>query len=348
MVLRGTATDSEEQTMADRLPGEHETGYRGSREAELGFPGGETALLVIDPVNDFLSEGGAAWDLTKSTVAKNDVVQSLRRVIEATRAHGVPVIYAPMAYTAEDYEEHQLHRRSGIHRIMFERKMFLAGSWGAEVHAELTPQAGDTILEPHKGTDVFETDLPGHLDRFGTTHLVICGMTANLCCESTGRTAVERGYDVTYLSDAIGAESLPAYEASIHINYPLLGNAVMEVGEFLAALERAVGPNIPEKGDSVIGSDRGSLGSIEEVVLAGEISYMKVTRGVIFDKETYIPLDAVVRRVGTEVFVNMPRLVVGKMPWDAKPTSARRHDQVGPAAHTVDKLYRSVAPTGTK
>jgi hypothetical protein len=44
---------------------------------------------------------------------------------------------------------------------------------------------------------------------------------------------------VTFLSDAIGAESLPAYEASIHLNYPLIGNAVLEVDEFLAAIQRA-------------------------------------------------------------------------------------------------------------
>jgi ureidoacrylate peracid hydrolase len=60
--------------------------------------------------------------------------------------------------------------------------------------------------------------------------------TSNLCCESTGRHATKHGYQVTFLSDAIGAESLPAYEASIHIDYPLIANAAMEVDEFLAAL----------------------------------------------------------------------------------------------------------------
>jgi len=45
--------------------------------------------------------------------------------------------------------------------------------------------------------------------------LVIAGMTANLCCESTGRHAMEHGYDVTFISDAIGAAGLPAYEAAV-------------------------------------------------------------------------------------------------------------------------------------
>ena len=62
---------------------------------ELGFPRGATALLVIDPVNDFLSEGGAAWDMTKGTVEKNDVVASLARTVAGARARGVPVIFGP-------------------------------------------------------------------------------------------------------------------------------------------------------------------------------------------------------------------------------------------------------------
>ncbi len=94
---------------------------------------------MIDPVNDFLSEGGAAWEMTKSTVKKNDVVARLQRLIAASRDAGVPVLFAPMAYTQEDYLDHGLARRSGIHRLMFETKMFLAGSWGADFHPDRRP-----------------------------------------------------------------------------------------------------------------------------------------------------------------------------------------------------------------
>ena len=88
--------------------------YRAKGAAITGFPPDRTALLVIDPVNDFLSEGGAAWDLTESTVKKNDVVGSLRRVIDGAHERRVAVLFAPMAYTEEDYAHHQLQRRTGI------------------------------------------------------------------------------------------------------------------------------------------------------------------------------------------------------------------------------------------
>lgn len=334
----------------DRPDGRGHATYRLKGSEEVTFPPGKTALLVVDPVNDFLSEGGAAWELAKSTVKKNDVVGSLKRLIDGARDRGVPVLFGPMAYTAEDYENEELQRRSGINRIMFERQMFLAGSWGADFHPDLRPRDEEIVLLPHKGVDLFETDLPDHLERLGITHLVIAGMTANLCCESTGRTAMEKGYDVTFLSDAIGAENLPAYEASIHVNYPLIANAVMEVDEFLAVVDAAAEPRMRvETGDTVYGSDRGKIGTVEEVVEPSDETegYLLVERGTILERDTYIPLDAVVRRAGTDVVVNVPKIVVGKMPWDERPSRGDHRSKLGPHAGEVAKLYGSRGPTAT-
>jgi ureidoacrylate peracid hydrolase len=334
----------------DRLGRDGEGGatYLPKGETGVTFPPDRTALLVIDPVNDFLSEGGAAWDLTKNTVKLHNVVENLKHAIEGARERGIPVLFGPMAYTEEDYAERALHRRSGINRIMFERKMFLAGSWGADFHPDLQPQAGDIVLLPHKGTDVFETDLPDHLQRLGVTHLVIAGMTANLCCEGTGRHATEEGYDVTFLSNAIGSESIPSYEASVHLNYPLIGNAVMEVEEFLSAVGRSdAGPVRVQVGDVVRGSDHLEIGEVEEVVdaTATHEAYMLVPRGMIFETDTYIPQDAVVKRAGKEVFINVPKLVVGKMPWGEPPTRAEQQAKRGPPARDVARLYRSRSPS---
>ncbi len=304
--------------------------YRLKGERATGFVPEQTALLVIDPVNDFLSEGGADWDMARSTVEKHDVVGHLKKAIEGARQRYIPVLFAPMAYTAEDYENEELQRRSGINRMMFEKKMFLAGSWGADFHPKLRPNEDEIVLLPHKGVDVFETDLPDHLERLGTTHLVISGMTANLCCESTGRHAMERGYDVTFLRDAIGADTLAAYEASIRLNYPLIGNAVLDVAEFFAAVNTA--RPLPKKGDEVVGSDHLTVGTVEEVVQgdAETPGYLAVPRGLVFERETFIPLDAVVKVGDGEVFINVPRLFVGNMPWDEPPTSATRQEKLGP------------------
>jgi ureidoacrylate peracid hydrolase len=323
--------------------------YLAKNDATLSFPKDRTILLVIDPVNDFLSEGGAAWEMTKATVKLHDVVGNMKRAIEAARMHGIPVLYGPMAYTEEDYADEKLHRRTGINRIMFEQKMFLAGSWGADFHPELRPREDEIVLLPHKGTDVMHTDLPEHLERLGTTHMVIIGMTANLCCESTGRHAAEAGFDVTYLSDAIGSESVPSYEAAVRLNFPLIGNAVMKVDEFIAALESA-NVSAVQTGDAVYGSDHMEIGTVERVVAAaGDVeAHLVVPRGMIFEKETYIPLHAVVKRAGTDVFINVPKLVVGKMPWSEPPAGRQQREKFGPPMSAVGNLYGSVTASSQR
>lgn len=330
-----------------KLPDSNNTSAAGSgANDERTFSAERTALLIIDPVNDFLSEGGAAWDLTKGTVEKNDVVPNLRRLIAGARDGRIPVLFGPMAYTEEDYADEGWQRRSGINRVMFERKMFLAGTWGADFHPDLRPREDETVLLPHKGTDVFETDLPEHLERLGTRQVVIAGMTANLCCESTGRHATEHGYDVTFIWDAIGAESLPAYEASIRVNYPLIANGVMSVDEFLEAVAGQSRLAV-QAGDTVRGSDHGEIGTVERVESAGEAGgFLVVPRGIVFGKDIYIPLDAVVKRSGTTVFINVPKLVVGYMPWSEPPTAEAQRAKRGPRRSEVEQLYGSRSPSG--
>lgn len=330
---------NESNTKATYLP-KNETGN--------SYPTDRTVLLVIDPVNDFLSEGGAAWELTKKTVGMNNVIENLQRVIAGARAAGIPVLFGPMAYTEEDYADEQLQKRSGINRMMFEMKMFQAGSWGADFHPDLTPQAGDIILQPHKSCDVLQTDLADELKNRETTHLVIAGMTANLCCESTGRHAMERGYDVTFIADAIGATGVMEYEAAININFPLIANAVIKTDDFLAAISGSTNDSMAvQEGDTVRGSDGGEIGTVEKVILSrfpGE-GYILVPMGMIFTTDTYIPLDAIVKRTGTDVIINVPKLVAGKMPWTEPPSAASQKEKQGQPAAQVDKLYGSYSPT---
>lgn len=340
--MEATTTPSLGQPASGRVT------YLPKGEAASKFLPERTALLVIDPVNDFLSEGGAGWEDVKTTVTMNNVIANLKRAIDGARRCGIPVVFGPMAYTAEDYADQELQRRSGINRLMFEKRMFVAGSWGADFHPELRPRADETVLLPHKSIDLFETDLPLHLRRLDTTHLVIAGMTANLCCESTGRRAMEQGLDVTFLSDAIGAAGLMAYEASIRVNYPLIANAVMVVDEFLAAVEASVQHRTePQPGDTVVGSDHGAIGTIDQVVPPSPETpgFLRVPRGLIFSHDTYIPWDAITKRAGTQVFINIPKLLIAEMPWREAPTHQNRQAKAGPRSQVVGQLYGSHSPT---
>ncbi len=146
---------------------------------------------------------------------------------------------------------------------------------------------------------------------------------------------------VTALSAAIAADNLAAYEAAIRVNYPLIANAVIEVEEFLVAVDAGTGSRSGvQAGDTVRGSDHGEIGTVEQVVEATEETdgYLVVPRGLIFQTDAFIPLDAVVKRAGNEVFINVPKLLVGQMPWSEPPSRAERQAKRGPRGNDVDKL----------
>jgi hypothetical protein len=134
---------------------------------------------------------------------------------------------------------------------------------------------------------------------------------------------------------------------SVQVNYPLIANAVMEVDEFLAAIDASAAKQDVQPGDEVRGFDHGEIGTVERVVEATNDAqaHLVVPRGLIFEREMFIPLDAVVKRAGTTVFINAPKLIVGKMPWDAVPSQVDSQEKLGPPAATVEKLYGSRSPS---
>jgi hypothetical protein len=73
---------------------------------------------------------------------------------------------------------------------------------------------------------------------------------------------------------------------------------------------------------------------------------MLVPSGLIFKTDTYIPLDAVVKCIGTDVFINIPKLIIATMPWKEPASRSDKREKQGPAASEVDKLYRSYSPSG--
>jgi len=89
------------------------------------------------------------------------------------------------------------------------------------------------------------------------------------------------GFDVTFLSDAMRAASLPEYEAAIRLNLPLIANAVLTVDEFLAAIRAlTAGRADAQPGDAVRGSDHEEIGTVAKVVDATAVCAPRVTHGV--------------------------------------------------------------------
>jgi nicotinamidase-related amidase len=193
-----------------------------------------TGLVLIDTVNDIFSENGKGYSLFKDEFARIGVLDNLVRLLAGARERKMPIFFCPMSYTEEDFTTWK--HLSGIHQEMYEKRLFEAGSWGADFHPQLGPRPGEITITPHKNIDVIaNTDLDVQLRQHGVEYVAIGGMIGTLCVESTVRSAMERGYHVTTFTDAtaaIGGEDV--HEAMVQ-RYRMISHATLDVDGFLAA-----------------------------------------------------------------------------------------------------------------
>ncbi|MCH8272366.1 MAG: cysteine hydrolase [Candidatus Marinimicrobia bacterium] len=190
-----------------------------------------TALLVIDPQNDFLAETGAVWDLVGEGVVKNQVVDKLSKLIAKAKESGMEVFYSPHYY---DKEFEAWKDNNPIDSLMFERKMFDRNSSGSDFHPKLTPDDSTIICAPHKNLSGFHTsDVDIQLRKRGIKTIYLCGMSANLCVESHMRDAEEKGYKVIVINDATAAPGDAAYDAAL-VNYGFIAHESITAEEALS------------------------------------------------------------------------------------------------------------------
>jgi nicotinamidase-related amidase len=177
-----------------------------------------TALVVTDPQNDFLSPKGVTWGLVGRSVEQNKAVEHIEALFKAATANGYDVFISPHYY----YPTDQGWRFGGsvekmMHEIhMFDRKGALtlegfAGS-GADWLERYKPfiEDGITIVaSPHKVYGPESNDLVLQLRKRGKSQVLLAGMSANLCVEAHLRELLEQGFIVELRLVAVAEESQP-------------------------------------------------------------------------------------------------------------------------------------------
>ncbi|WP_020124161.1 isochorismatase family cysteine hydrolase [Streptomyces canus] len=200
------------------------------------YPVERTALVLIDATNDFIADGGKAWPGLREVCEEVGTVPNMKRVLEAARTVGIQVLHAPMETQPWDYGPWK--HRTPSHGDMFHAQLFQAGTWGAEIHPDFTPADGEVVVTAHKTFDAFHgTDMDTQLRQRDIDHLILCGLTTNTCVDSTGRDAVEKGYHVTFVSDAVATFTMDMHRASIDLNWPRYAHRISTTDEVVAALE---------------------------------------------------------------------------------------------------------------
>ncbi len=204
--------------------------------AHLKFDKEITAILVIDPYNDFISEGGKIWDRLKAVAEANQCVPHMLQVLNTARNAELRVFYAlHRRYRPGDYETWKYI--APIPKAAWSRKSFEYGTWGGEIRPEFTPQPGDIVALEHWCSSGFaNTDLDLLLKKHGVQKLIVIGLIAHTCVEATVRFAAELGYEVTLVKDATADYSDAEMHAAIDVNLPNYAGAIVTTSDVVEAI----------------------------------------------------------------------------------------------------------------
>lgn len=214
----------------------------------MDFHKRDTALVVIDPQNDVLSEHGISWELVGASVTENNTVENLARLFGAAKKANYGVFVSPHYLYPHDQAWHY----GGIveHMMLDDKEFFRPDPIGDEGFANsgadwlerykpFIEDGKTVVVSPHKMWGPQTNDLVFQLRKRQLNKVILCGMLANLCVESHLRELLEQGFEVAVVKDATAAPRHPTigdgYKAAL-INYGFIANAVLTTEQAVQAM----------------------------------------------------------------------------------------------------------------
>jgi nicotinamidase-related amidase len=159
-----------------------------------------SALLVVDLQNDTVGGQGAFADSGAADFARrHGVLEQARRLVDAARAAGVPVIFV---WHVDEPGHRDSTRNAMLFRGIVEADGLVRGTWGVAPVAGLEPQNGDAVVEKQRMSAFNCTTLDTKLRGLGVTTIVVCGAWTNFAIEHTCRDGADFGYEVVLATDA--------------------------------------------------------------------------------------------------------------------------------------------------
>ncbi|CAH0347914.1 cysteine hydrolase family protein [Aquabacterium sp. CECT 9606] len=183
---------------------------------EYSFSMAHTALLIIDMQRDFIEPGGFGETLGNDVSLLAAIVPTVKRVLEAWRASGGCVIHTREGHLPDLSDCPPAKRLRGAPKLRIGDegpmgRILIQGEPGHAIIPELAPIDGEVVIDkPGKGA-FYGTGLGEVLEARGITHLIVMGVTTEVCVQTTMREANDRGYDCLLVED--GTESyFPAFK----------------------------------------------------------------------------------------------------------------------------------------
>ena len=184
------------------------------------------ALLLVDLENDIVKGRLAPADADRTF---GPVMANCRRLLDAARAGGVPVIFTRVAFRPgyADANPHSPARKLG--------DVLLIDTWGTEIVEELQPLPGETVITKKRSSAFFGSELEIVLRGLGVRSLILTGGATNRAVESTARDAHAYDYEVLVVADACAAMKPELHEPSLRSMADFFGS-VYSTDDVLAAL----------------------------------------------------------------------------------------------------------------
>jgi nicotinamidase-related amidase len=177
---------------------------------EFEFDPQSTALMIIDMQRDFVEPGGFGEALGNDVSILRSTIAPTRAVLDAARGKGMLIIHTREGHRPDlaDCPPTKIVRGRGAKRIGDPGPMgriLVRGEPGHDIIPELYPKAGEIVLDkPGKGA-FCATDLDLMLRNRGIKSLIVCGVTTEVCVNTTVREANDRGFECVVLSDCVGS-----------------------------------------------------------------------------------------------------------------------------------------------
>lgn len=182
-----------------------------------------TALLVIDMQNDFCAAGGYVEKvLGKDAAPCRAVAAPIAALAERARRAGAPVLWVRADYRPDRTPPHialKAHERGTTQAFCH------GGTWGAGFF-ELSPAAGEAVINKHCFSAFIGTGLERRLNAAGIRTVVLTGVQTNVCIESSLRDAASLGFHVVIAADCVASHTPALHDATLKNAAFLFGDVV--------------------------------------------------------------------------------------------------------------------------
>ena len=177
---------------------------------EFEFNPTTSALVIIDMQRDFVEPGGFGETLGNDVSLLRKAIAPTQRVLSAARDSKMLVIHTREGHRPDlsDLPANKRRRgrlKAGIGDPGPMGRILVRGEYGHDIIDELKPGPGEPVVDkPGKGA-FYATDLDALLKNRGIKQLIVCGVTTEVCVNTTVREANDRGYDCLVLADCVAS-----------------------------------------------------------------------------------------------------------------------------------------------